>query len=51
MSKNNVLIIKDLKVQFCTKEEICIGASEFSIPVICNDFPLSFSEEEYFKVS
>jgi len=46
-----VLLLKDLKVQFCTKDEMCIGASEYSLPVICNDFPMDFSEENYFKVS
>jgi len=51
VSKNNVLLLKDLKVQFCTKDEMCIGASEYSLPVICNDFQMNFSEEEYFKVS
>uniref|UniRef100_A0A2S2NYB8 Biotin--protein ligase n=2 Tax=Schizaphis graminum TaxID=13262 RepID=A0A2S2NYB8_SCHGA len=49
VSKNNVLLLKDLKVQFCTKDEMCIGASEYSLPVICNDFPADFSEENYFK--
>lgn len=29
---------------------MCIGPSEYSIPVICNDFPLSFNEDDYFKV-
>jgi len=46
-----MLLLKDLKVQFCTKDEMCIGASEYSLPVICNDFPVDFSEEDYFKVS
>lgn len=43
--------MKDLKVQFCTKDEMCIGVSEYSLPVICDDFPMNFNEEEYFKVS
>jgi len=30
---------------------MCIGASEYSLPVICDDFPMGFSEENYFKVS
>lgn len=42
--------MKDIKVQFCTKDKMCIGASEYSLPVICNDFPLNFNVEEYFKV-
>jgi len=46
-----VLLLKDLKVQFCTKDEMCIGASEYSLPVICNDFPMNFNGEDYFKVS
>lgn len=47
--KNNILLLKDLKVQFCTKDEMCIGVSEYSLPVICDDFPMNFNEEEYFK--
>lgn len=51
VSKNNILLLKDLKVQFCTKDEMCIGPSEYSLPVICNDFPAIFNEEVYLKVS
>lgn len=51
MAKNNILLLKDLKVQFCTKDEMCIGASEFFLPVICDDLPMHFNEEEYFKVN
>lgn len=51
MNKNNILLLKDLKVQFCTKDEMCIGASEYSLPVVCNDFPVNFNEEDYFEVS
>lgn len=50
-SKKNMLILKDLKVQICTKNEMCIVANEHSLPVIFNDLPTSFSEEDYFKVS
>lgn len=45
------MLLKDLKVQFCTKEEMCIGASEYSLPVICNDFPAIFNKEDYLKVN
>lgn len=51
MAKNNILLLKDLKLQFCTKDEMCIGVSEYSLPIICDDFPTNFNEEEYFKVS
>lgn len=50
-SQNNLLLLKDLKVQFCKKNEMCIGASEYSLPVIYNDFPVNFDREDYYQVS
>lgn len=51
MSENNILLLKDIKVQFCTKDKISIEASEYSLPIICNDFPTNFNEKDYFKVN
>lgn len=46
-----MLILKDLKVQFCTKNEMFIVPSEYSLPVIFNNSPITFNEEDYFKAS
>lgn len=51
VSENNLLLLKDIKVQFCKKDEMNIEASEYSLPIICNDFPTNFNEEDYFKVN
>ncbi|XP_050436553.1 biotin--protein ligase [Adelges cooleyi] len=48
-NEKNVLLIKDLYVQFCGNDEMCINVSENSLPIIYNDVPENFNEEEYFR--
>ncbi|XP_050532838.1 uncharacterized protein LOC126900875 isoform X2 [Daktulosphaira vitifoliae] len=47
--ENNVLLLKDLQVQFCKSNEISIHVGENSMPIIYDDIPKSFNEIAYFK--